>query len=156
LLDDESYAPLQVNEVFFSIQGEAFYTGTPATFIRLQGCDVGCPWCDTKFTWSTAAQPVEPGVVLAKEHSASPQWTWMTWDALLNLTTRHTIFTGGEPAMQGAALGPLLHYLKEHSTIDDLTVQIETSGTYPLDWCPGWVWGWPLPAMLSVWILCRA
>ena len=42
---------LRINEVFPTIQGEATYTGTPATFIRLQGCPVGCSWCDTKHTW---------------------------------------------------------------------------------------------------------
>ncbi len=40
-----------VNEIFETIQGEATYTGTPAVFVRLQGCPVGCPWCDTKHTW---------------------------------------------------------------------------------------------------------
>lgn len=37
----------QVNEQFVSIQGEGMFTGIPATFIRLQGCTVGCPWCDS-------------------------------------------------------------------------------------------------------------
>ena len=36
---------LKINEIFDTIQGEAHYTGTPATFIRLQGCPVGCKYC---------------------------------------------------------------------------------------------------------------
>ena len=44
---------IRVNEIFFTIQGEAAFTGTPAIFVRLQGCAVGCGWCDTKHTWST-------------------------------------------------------------------------------------------------------
>ena len=43
----------RVNEVFETIQGEGSFTGCPAIFIRLQGCPVGCAWCDTKQTWHT-------------------------------------------------------------------------------------------------------
>jgi len=42
---------LKINEVFETIQGEGFFTGVPAIFIRLQGCPVECSWCDTKQTW---------------------------------------------------------------------------------------------------------
>ena len=41
----------KINEVFETIQGEASFTGTPSIFLRLQGCPVGCSWCDTKQTW---------------------------------------------------------------------------------------------------------
>lgn len=40
-----------ITEMFHTIQGEATFTGTPSLFIRTQGCDVGCSFCDTKFTW---------------------------------------------------------------------------------------------------------
>ena len=42
---------LRVAETFRSLQGEGPSAGTPAHFLRLQGCDVGCRWCDTKYTW---------------------------------------------------------------------------------------------------------
>ncbi|MFM7232479.1 MAG: 7-carboxy-7-deazaguanine synthase QueE [bacterium] len=42
---------LRVAETFRSLQGEGPSVGTPAHFLRLQGCDVGCRWCDTKYTW---------------------------------------------------------------------------------------------------------
>jgi 7-carboxy-7-deazaguanine synthase len=42
---------LRVAEVFRSLQGEGPSAGTPAHFLRLQGCDVGCRWCDTRYTW---------------------------------------------------------------------------------------------------------
>ena len=40
-----------INEMFQTLQGEGYFTGVPAIFIRLQGCPVGCAWCDTKHTW---------------------------------------------------------------------------------------------------------
>ena len=42
---------LPINEVYWTIQGEGVHTGVPALFVRMQGCAVGCPWCDTKHTW---------------------------------------------------------------------------------------------------------
>ena len=42
---------LRVAECFLSLQGEGPTAGTPAHFLRLQGCDVGCRWCDSKYTW---------------------------------------------------------------------------------------------------------
>ncbi len=38
---------LNINEMFETIQGEGAHTGIPSIFVRLQGCPVGCPWCDT-------------------------------------------------------------------------------------------------------------
>ena len=39
---------LPLMEEFYTIQGEGYHTGTPAYFIRIGGCDVGCHWCDVK------------------------------------------------------------------------------------------------------------
>ena len=46
---------LPVVETFHSLQGEGLHAGRSAFFIRLAGCDVGCPWCDTKHSWPVAA-----------------------------------------------------------------------------------------------------
>ena len=45
---------LRVSELFLSLQGEGPSAGTPAHFLRLQGCDVGCVWCDSKYTWDAS------------------------------------------------------------------------------------------------------
>ena len=48
-----------INEMFQTLQGEGYFTGVPAIFIRLQGCPVGCAWCDTKHTWDKLADQSE-------------------------------------------------------------------------------------------------
>ena len=40
---------IQVVEIFESLQGEGYNTGMPAVFLRLGGCNLACPWCDTVF-----------------------------------------------------------------------------------------------------------
>jgi organic radical activating enzyme len=44
-------------ESFYTIQGEGFYQGSAAYFIRLGGCDVGCVWCDVKDSWDASKHP---------------------------------------------------------------------------------------------------
>ena len=76
---------LKINEIFDTVQGEAFYTGTPATFIRLQGCPVGCHWCDTKHTWSTGTEKlkIEIDEMLHKTKD-SPKWSDVSEKKIVN------------------------------------------------------------------------
>lgn len=120
-----------VNEVFETFQGEAYYTGTPAIFVRLQGCDVGCPWCDTKHTWAVdALDEVSPAAMLAKVED-SPRHAMMTAgriaEMLSDMASRHVVITGGEPAYWP------LYGLAQILLDGGRTVQIETSGTEPID-----------------------
>ena len=118
---------LPVNEIFPTIQGEATFTGTPSVFIRLQGCDVGCPWCDTKHTWAKEfVYKVTPAQMLAKRGDG-PQWANLTPEAICAAAAthepRHVVITGGEPCDHD------LTELTEALERGGSTVQIETSGT---------------------------
>ena len=53
---------LPVMEHFYTLQGEGYYTGQAAYFIRLAGCDVGCVWCDVKDRWEQAQESHQAGL----------------------------------------------------------------------------------------------
>lgn len=128
----QSSNPYQVNEIFQTIQGEGRFTGTPSVFLRLQGCPVGCPWCDTQHTWEIDPEKqTSANDILAK---TTDDATWFAASAQDILTlfnqqgysARHVVITGGEPAMFDlTALTELLHQ-------QGYSVQIETSGTFEL------------------------
>ena len=133
--DTQSGAPssdrgrmLPVNELFETIQGEATWTGTPSVFVRLQGCDVSCPWCDTKHTWSLdPAKEVALSAMLSKLDD-DEKYSLVGIDTLVAMVKRyrakHVVITGGEPCMHD--LMPLTTRLIEQ---EGRSVQIETSGT---------------------------
>jgi len=110
---------LPVMEAFYTIQGEGRFTGHPAFFIRLGGCDVGCVWCDVKESWEAGQWPVlsiEEIVAEAEKHPA-----------------KLVIITGGEPLMYD--MGPLTRMLKQKG----FTTNIETSGAHPFTGDFDWV-----------------
>jgi len=121
-----------INEMFQTLQGEGYYTGVPAIFIRLQGCPVGCSWCDTKHTWEmTAENEVPVGDILVKTVE-SEQWGNAEALTILKMisdqqwTAKHVVITGGEPAIYD--LRPLTEALEAFG----YSCQIETSGTHPI------------------------
>lgn len=127
---------LPVNEIFETVQGEATFTGTPAIFVRLQGCPVGCPWCDTKHTWVVSRdRMVAPSEMMAKTSDADT-FAFMLPNQIVeavmrDFRARHIVITGGEPC------------LYDLTEVTDLllrrgcSVQIETSGTSPIRCAPG-------------------
>lgn len=118
-----------VNEIFDSLQGEGARTGRPSTFIRMQGCPVGCAWCDTRHTWARGHQ-VSIERMLEKSAIPSDEYAemdaWMLTNAMESRGATHVVITGGEPAMHD--LTPLTAALYAR----DIASQIETSGTFPL------------------------
>lgn len=109
---------LPLVEDFYTIQGEGFHMGKPAYFIRLGGCDVGCKWCDAKFTWNPKTFPpvaVDEIVVRASSFPAQA-----------------AVITGGEPSLY--PLSYLCYELKKKG----IETFIETSGTHILSG----IWDW--------------
>jgi len=109
---------LPLVEEFYTIQGEGYHSGKAAYFIRLGGCDIGCLWCDTKYSWNPQLHPlveVDGIINQAKQFSA-----------------KAVVITGGEPLTYN--LDYLCAGLKEQK----IQTFIETSGAYPLsgewDW----------------------
>lgn len=106
-------------EDFYTIQGEGYYQGHAAYFIRLGGCDVGCVWCDVKESWDADAHPKVSVDEMVKRAKTSG--------------TEIVVVTGGEPAMYD--LTALTSELKKAG----LRTNIETSGAYPLTGTWDWV-----------------
>lgn len=114
-----STTELPLMEDFYTIQGEGFYQGHAAYFIRLGGCDVGCVWCDVKESWDAEAHPQVAVKEMAKRAAKSG--------------SKIAVVTGGEPVMY--ELTPLTEALRA----EGLLTNIETSGAYPLTGYWDWV-----------------
>ena len=117
LLDGGRKLPLV--EDFYTIQGEGFHSGKPAYFIRLGGCDVGCRWCDAKYTWNPKLYP-QTEIETVVERAAS-------------YPARAIVLTGGEPLLY--PLDPLCDALHERG----LEIFLETSGSHPFSGRFDWV-----------------
>jgi organic radical activating enzyme len=104
---------MKLTELFNSFQGEGAYTGYPMTFIRVTGCPVACPFCDTDYTYGEQR----------------------TFDEILDQVTHsHVCVTGGEPLVHPEIedlLEALMHKRGVHM------IHIETSGCYEL---PNIIW----------------
>lgn len=92
-----------VNEIFQSIQGEGYYTGTPSIFIRLQGCPVHCNWCDTKYTWICSDKDRTSVEEVINKNQISKKWSFIYIKDILKIfkkwTAKHVVITGGEPCL---------------------------------------------------------
>lgn len=98
-----------VSERFLSFQGEGLHVGRKAYFIRLFGCNVKCPWCDTKYAWQGAPKAAESAESLARAAAdAKPEFA---------------VITGGEPCIHD--LAPLVAEFKKLP----MPLHLETSGT---------------------------
>ncbi|MBP5526868.1 MAG: radical SAM protein [Bacteroidales bacterium] len=116
---------MRVNEIFYSLQGEGFHSGTPAVFVRLSGCNLRCPFCDTRH---------DDGTVMSEAAIVA---------AVAQYPARLVVVTGGEPALQlTATLVDALHAAGKQ-------VAVETNGTRPLPDGVDWVTLSPKDAWLG-------
>lgn len=106
---------MRVNEIFYSLQGEGFHTGTPAVFIRLAGCNLHCAFCDTDHV-SFMEMSEEEIVAAVADYPASL-----------------VVVTGGEPALQ------LTESLVDRLHVENRFVAVETNGTRPLPGNVDWI-----------------
>ncbi len=104
-----------VNEIFYSLQGEGYYTGTAAVFLRFSGCNRKCSFCDTDHF---------SGREMTAEEIA---------DECASYQGRHLVVTGGEPLMQ--LDDKLIRLLKTRG----FYIQIETNGSLPVPTGVDWV-----------------
>ena len=101
---------IKVSEIFTSFQGEGPYIGTPATFLRLYGCNLNCEWCDTD---------ISTYEMLSVDDVAEILITQMEFNNI-NLL----VITGGEPTLQMEEIKRLIKELP-----DDIKIQLETNGS---------------------------
>jgi 7-carboxy-7-deazaguanine synthase len=110
---------LPLVEEFFSLQGEGFHSGKAAYFIRIGGCDVGCSWCDSRFSWNPDYHPmIETDSIIENAVKSG---------------TNSVVVTGGEPLMWN------LDYLCSGLKKNNINTFIETSGAYPTSGSWDWI-----------------
>lgn len=122
-----------VVEIFKSIQGEGCMIGIPVTFVRLAGCNLKCPWCDS-----------------AKTQSRDSVVEWLSAEAIVSrIETSWVVVTGGEPTLQP------LEFIVDEAHKCGIRVAIETNGTRPTPTEVDWVVASPKPPMYKLHEECR-
>lgn len=106
---DITSPPLQINDLFWTLQGEGRWSGRRALFVRLPFCNYDCPWCDTEYN-SFKKISEEDFLSFAKQESA-----------------RFAVITGGEP-MAHKDLKRIIMLLKK----EGFEIACETNGSLPI------------------------
>ena len=107
----------KINEIFFSLQGEGFHTGTPAVFVRFSGCNLQCAFCDTDH---------QEGKMMTSQEIVDAV------DQYPNATM--VVLTGVEPSL--FIDDSFIDFLKQQT---GKYLAIETNGTHPLPAGLDWV-----------------
>ena len=134
-------ATLPVMESFYTIQGEGFYQGRAAYFIRLGGCDVGCVWCDVKESWDASKHPQRSITDIVEEVEQACQPGEDGKGPVV-------VITGGEPLMHDLTALTAALKAKGYQT------NLETSGSWPVTGTWDWIclspkkFKFPLPEVL--------
>lgn len=114
----------RINHIFYSLQGEGYNAGRAAVFVRFAGCNLHCPFCDTKFDTYTEMS-TEEIVTTILSVIGSPSNTQPTIDGFPSKKKPLIVLTGGEPTLQAdERLVESLHDLF-------FEVAVESNGTMP-------------------------
>lgn len=114
---------LPINEVFYSLQGEGWWTGRAAVFVRVEGCNLRCSWCDSK-----NAQEVNPShrisidQVVERVKGVLPKSFPNVYQDKL-----FVVITGGEPALYPEQMKSLTRALRAE-VYGDIYIAVETNG----------------------------
>ena len=114
---------LPITELFYSVQGEGRFAGFPAVFVRLKFCNLGCSWCDTRFSWDK--DRIEPGEQLTITEIAD-RAARLRPAAGTKPADVHVVLTGGEPMLHQAGIPRLVEAFRLHGFS---FFEIETNGT---------------------------
>ena len=126
---------LPLVEEFFTLQGEGYHTGKAAYFIRLGGCDVGCTWCDSRFSWDPDLHPlIETKSIISH---------------IVDSGADSVVVTGGEPLIYN------LDFLCSELRKNNICTFIETSGAYQLSGVWDWICLSPKKNMPPVSEICK-
>lgn len=134
---------LPVMESFYTIQGEGFFQGRAAYFIRLGGCDVGCVWCDVKESWDALKHPQRSVQDIVSEVATNCPAGQGDRGPVI-------VITGGEPLMHN------LDELTSELKLKGYTLNLETSGSWPVSGRWDWIclspkkFKAPLPEVLQL------
>ena len=115
---------LPVSEVFYSLQGEGRFAGVPAVFVRLKYCNLGCIWCDTRFTWEDGK--IEQGALFSASDLADRAADLIA-SPYATLENVHVVLTGGEPMLHQDRLPALVDELGKRGFY---FFEIETNGMF--------------------------
>lgn len=122
---------MRINEIFRSIQGEGLFMGCPAVFVRLQGCNLDCDWCDTKYALGEGGRTLCYRTVIRKIVE-------------LGQPGDLVVFTGGEPMLQQREFPRVIERLS------GFKIHVETNGSImPGKSMPGLVDYWAISPKLT-------
>ena len=118
---------IKVSEIFTSFQGEGPYIGTPATFLRLYGCNLNCEWCDTDISTyeMLSVDDVAEILITQMEFNNINLLVITGGDTQMEFNNINLlVITGGEPTLQMEEIKRLIKELP-----DDIKIQLETNGS---------------------------
>jgi 7-carboxy-7-deazaguanine synthase len=112
---------LPVSEIFYSVQGEGRFAGCLAFFVRFSYCNLGCSWCDSRFSWEKGQ--IEDSILMTPDEIANQAVYHIGQNKPESL---HVVFTGGEPMLHQELIPDVIKALEGKGFS---FFEIETNGT---------------------------